>query len=70
METYSIEQLKDLAACAELFDLPNKTDIYAEISRKEKLLQEDYWIARDINFDLYCKGLPNDWKHLAFGRVK
>lgn len=61
---YSLEQLKDLAIVAELFDHPNLDAIQSEISRKEALYREDYWIARSINFDLFCKNMPNDYKYL------
>jgi hypothetical protein len=61
---YSLEQLKDLAIVAELFDYPNLDAIQSEISRKEALYREDYFIARAINFDLFCQNMPNDYEQL------
>ena len=62
---YTIEQLKDLAAAALVFGWPIAAQIEAEIDRKNRLLFEDYLIGRQINFEAYLQGRPNDWKRLA-----
>jgi len=62
---YTIEQLKDLTAAAEAFDWPIAAQIEAEIDRKNRLLFEDYLIGRQMNFEAYLQGRPNDWKRLA-----